>query len=116
MRTVKKTLLLLIVASLSLLFGLFDFCLETDPVSSAEPTPTAHLTPLPSTISGIVSDANGPVAGAIVQIQDTPTKIHTDKNGAYTISGISGTTPIVVTSWSSGHYVGWVIVDPAAST
>src|SRR5579871_4640025 len=112
----NKSLMVVIVASLSILFGLFAFFLEVDPVSSQEPTPQAHTTPLPSTISGVVSDANGPVAGAIVQLQDTPQKYQTDKNGAYTISGLSGTTPIAVTAWSSDHYVGWYIVDPAAST
>src|SRR5215471_12182740 len=99
MLKLNKTLLVVVVASLSIVFGLFAFFFEVDPVSSQEPTPQAHTTPLPSTISGVVSDATGPVAGAIVQLQDTPQKYQTDQSGAYTINGISGTTPIAVTAW-----------------
>ena len=35
-------------------------------------------------------------------------------NGAFTFSGITGTTPIILTAWSAGHYVGWSPVNPSA--
>lgn len=81
---------------------------------TVEPTPV-NLTPLPSTVSGIVTDVNGPVADAIVQIQGVANQIHTARDGSFAFSGISGTTPIVLTAWSAGHYVGWMDVNPSAA-
>lgn len=72
------------------------------------------LTPLPPTISGTVVDANGPLAGAIVQVQGMPTQTRTDAGGAFTLSGITGAGPIVVTAWAAGYYVGWTTLDPSA--
>jgi hypothetical protein len=69
---------------------------------------------LPPTISGIVLNTDGPVADAIVQVQGTANKTTTAGNGAFTLNDIGGTTPVVVTAWSAGHYIGWVTLDPAA--
>lgn len=74
----------------------------------------AQVAPLPATFSGIVRNADGPVAGAIVQIQATPTQTLTDENGAFTISNTADTSSITITAWSAGHYVGWVTLDPDA--
>ena len=85
------------------------------PASSPTVAPTpVNLTPLPPTVSGIVIDAKGPLAGAIVQIQGTANKTQTAENGGFTLNGIKGTTPIVLTAWSSGYYVGWVTLNPSA--
>ena len=79
------------------------------------PAPTAVNTiPLPAAISGVISDVKGPVAGAIVQIHGSPNKTTTAKDGTYKLSGLSGTTPIVLTAWSEGNYVGSVTVNPSA--
>jgi hypothetical protein len=75
---------------------------------------TVQQTPLPPTISGTVTNANGLVAGATVQVQGTPNSTQTDENGAFTLSGIDGTPPLVLTAWSPGHYVGWITLDPDA--
>ncbi|MBI1256984.1 MAG: hypothetical protein GC204_05895 [Chloroflexi bacterium] len=99
---------------------LFLFVLVTVVSSQASPSPTdtptqiPNSTPLPSVISGVVSDGNGPVAGAIVQIQGTPNTTITVDNGAFSFSGITGTTPLIVTAWSAGHYVGFSPVNPSA--
>jgi hypothetical protein len=116
----KKTMRvtpILIVAGL-LLLGLVAWILTSQPMSQ---TPTAtivptlvNLTPLPPTISGVVMDAKGPLGGAIVQVQGTPNKTTTTENGTFVLGGIEGTTPIVLTAWSSGHYVGWTTLDPSA--
>jgi hypothetical protein len=90
----------------------------TLPLAAASPTvmPTPiNLTPLPPTVSGFVMDAEGPLVGAIVQIQGTANKTQTAENGSFTFSGIKGTTPIILTAWSSGYYVGWVTLNPSAS-
>ena len=85
----------------------------TPSAATVVPTPV-NLTPLPPTVSGVVIDANGPLAGAIVQIQGMANKTETAKNGAFTLSGIKGTTPLVITAWSAGYYVGWTTVNPSA--
>jgi hypothetical protein len=72
----------------------------------------AQQTPLPPTVSGTVTSATGPVAGAVVQVQGTPNSTQTDENGAFTLTGIPATPPVVLTAWSAGHYVGWVALDP----
>lgn len=73
-----------------------------------------NLTPLPSSISGTVLNAEGPVAGAIVQIHGSPQTTTTAANGTFTLDGMSGATPIVLTAWTAGHYVGSVTVNPNA--
>jgi hypothetical protein len=83
-------------------------------VTAIAPTPV-NLKPLPSTVSGSVVNAEGPVSGAIVQIQGTPNKTQTDQNGVFSFSGITGTTPLVISAWTNGHYNGWVDVNPSAA-
>jgi len=67
---------------------------------------------LPPTISGVVTNAAGPIADAIVQVQGSPHQTTTAANGTFTVSGISATTPITLTAWSPGNYIGWTMVDP----
>lgn len=74
----------------------------------------SHTTSLPQQISGTVAAADGPIAGAIVQIQGTPQRTTTAENGAFAFESISGTQPITVTAWADGYYVGWAQVDPRA--
>jgi hypothetical protein len=77
--------------------------------------PTAENTiPLPPTVSGIVSNERGPVAGAIVQIQATTNSTQTAEDGSFTLTEIEGTTPLILTAWSAGHYVGWTTLNPSA--
>ena len=59
-------------------------------------------------------DAQGAVAGAIVQLHGQPTQFKTAKDGAFVINGITGTTPLVITAWSDGHYIGSTTVNPSA--
>jgi hypothetical protein len=78
-------------------------------------TPTVVNTrPLPAAVSGVVQDANGPLANAIVQVQRQPKQVTTDAGGKFQIDGLSGTTPVVLTAWSQGYYVGSVVVNPSA--
>lgn len=71
--------------------------------------------PLPPQVSGTVINAKGPVADAIVQLQGSPNLTTTTANGAFTLNGIMGTSPITLTAWSAGDYIGWVLLDPKAS-
>jgi hypothetical protein len=104
------TLLILCSLTLTAVSGHQNTRREAGP----QPTTAAKQVALPSTLSGIVADGSGPVAGAIVQLQGTPNKTLTDETGAFTLTNITSTTPVVVTGWSAGHYVGWATVDPAA--
>ena len=74
----------------------------------------AQQTPLPPTLSGTVTNAHGLVPGAMVQVQGTPNSTLTDEHGAFTLNGIEGTPPVVLTAWTDGHYVGWIALDPNA--
>jgi hypothetical protein len=77
--------------------------------------PTAvNRIPLPTSISGVVKNSQGPLPNAIVQIKGSPNKTTTQANGQFTLAGISGTTPITVTAWSQGYYVGWADLNPSA--
>ncbi|HMN60941.1 MAG TPA: hypothetical protein PJ988_11285, partial [Anaerolinea sp.] len=61
------------------------------PTAAPTATPTTvNLIPLPSTLSGVVQDAAGPLAGAIVQVQGTPNQTLTSKDGRFILAGISG--------------------------
>lgn len=71
------------------------------------------LAPMPSSISGVIKDAQGPLAGAIVQVQGTANRTTTAENGTFTLSGIKDTTPLVLTAWSDGYYVGWATLNPS---
>jgi hypothetical protein len=116
----NRTKYLVIAGSLLMLFGLVNLYVlsEGTPTAPTSTPPVAatpvNTTPLPPTLSGVVSNAQGPVAGAVVQIQGKPIQVQTDQHGAYTFTGISGTTPLILTAWSAGHYVGWISVNPSA--
>ena len=89
------------------------------PTATATTAPTAtptivNLTPLPTTISGVVVDAARGGRRAIVQLHGQPAQFKTAKDGAFVINGISGTTPLVITAWSDGHYIGSTTVNPSA--
>lgn len=99
--------LMMIMAAAGLLFLLAGYT-----IVQAGP---AQQTPLPPTLSGTVTTADGPVAGALVQVQGTPNTTQTDETGAFTLDGIAGPPPIVLTAWSAGHYVGWIALDPNAA-
>lgn len=70
---------------------------------------------LPAQVSGMVVDAKGPVANAIVQFQGTPNRTTSGENGTFTLNGITGTNPITITAWSEGNYIGWTKLDPSAT-
>jgi hypothetical protein len=69
---------------------------------------------LPSTITGVVRNDKGPVAGAIVQVQGTPNQTTTAADGTFTLhgQGLGGSKPATMTAWSAGHYIGYVTLDP----
>ncbi len=88
---------------------------QASATTAATVVPTrVNTTPLPPIVSGVIADANGPLAGAIVQIQGTANRTQTDASGAFTLGGIQGITPLNLTAWSEGYYVGWTSLNPSA--
>lgn len=82
-------------------------------VAFASP-PIAALIQEPSqeTISGVVRDADGPVFGAVVRIQNTENKTTTAEDGTFTLGGITTTELVTVTAWAPGYYVGAATTIP----
>ena len=114
--TIRLYRRMLVITGLGLVF----IALVLAACSSVLPWNTQKATPLlPSSISGKVLDANGkPIAGAIVQIKGTPNKTTTGADGGYTLSGqgLGGKNIATITAWSTGHYVGWVDLNPQKPT
>src|SRR5512136_423416 len=112
---------LLKVTGLLLIFTALTFVTATAYSQSPAPTPTPAPTatpdtrpsvPLPAVISGIVSDAKGPVADAIVQVKGTPNKTTTAQDGTFTLQGLGGITLTTITAWAEGYFVGWTDLNP----
>jgi hypothetical protein len=115
-RTKRLAIILFIVGVSLVLSGLATLVVYSrDMVPTALQDTSSNSTPLPATLAGTIVNDQGPVAGAIVQVQATDIKTKSDDNGKYTLTGFSGTKPVVLTAWSDGHYIGWVKVDPSAA-
>jgi hypothetical protein len=73
---------------------------------------------LPATVTGVVTNANGPVAGAIVQLQGTPNQTTTAADGTFSLhgQGLGGSNAVTVTAWAKDHFIGWVNLDPGNPT
>jgi len=80
------------------------------------PAPTAAGTPAGPTVSGIVRDAMGPVAGATVRVQATKNQTLTDEAGRFTLSGLPAGITVTVSAWKEGYYCAMVagVMPPAA--
>src|SRR5215211_6544881 len=119
-----KARLLVVIGILLVLSGLTLAVVSSQATQPDTPTPIitttggsptlVNLIPLPSTISGIVLNEEGPVAGAIVQIQATTNVTESAEDGSFRLSGIEGTTPLVLAAWSREHYVGWTTLNTSA--
>ncbi len=68
--------------------------------------------PLPDELTGIVVNAEEPVPNALVQVQGTPNKTVAAQDGTFTLTGLRGPSPLTITAWSEGYYVGWALLDP----
>jgi mono/diheme cytochrome c family protein len=56
-------------------------------------------------ISGKVVDHNGPVKGAVVRIQTTPTAVRTDEKGRFLLRGLPEGESLPLTAWAPGYYI-----------
>jgi hypothetical protein len=63
-------------------------------------------------ISGIVEGPTGPVAGAIVRVQNTSLKTTTAEDGAFTLTGLATERQVRVTAAAKGYYIRWADAIP----
>jgi len=57
-------------------------------------------------LCGVVRDAHGPVAGAVVRIQATDTAVTSDLGGRFLFEDLRCGEPVSLTAWSPGYYIG----------
>jgi nitrate/TMAO reductase-like tetraheme cytochrome c subunit len=57
------------------------------------------------TISGLVVDQHGTVAGAVVRVQATDHSTITDSQGCFTLVGLPLDEPVTLTAWASGYFI-----------
>jgi hypothetical protein len=65
-----------------------------------------------ATVSGIVVDADGPVARAIVRQQTTATSTINAADGTFTLAGVTEGISVTITAWAESYYPGGVEVVP----
>ncbi|MDH3944915.1 MAG: carboxypeptidase-like regulatory domain-containing protein, partial [Anaerolineae bacterium] len=56
-------------------------------------------------ISGVVIDNNGPVAGAVVRIQNSEISTISGGDGTFALPSLSSEDPVTITAWASGYYI-----------
>jgi hypothetical protein len=64
------------------------------------------------TVSGVVVDADGPVAGAVVRQQTTANATTSAADGSFTLSGLTEGISVTVTAWDEGYHPAGVEVIP----
>jgi len=71
---------------------------------------------LPSgTVSGVVVDADGPVAGAVVRQQTTTTSTISAGDGSFTLGGLTEGITVTITAWAESYWPSGVQVVPSQS-
>jgi hypothetical protein len=68
--------------------------------------------PAADTISGLVQDEHGPLAGAIVRAQNTPIQTLSAEDGTFTLTGLSGQQALTITAAAKGYYIRWSQAQP----
>jgi hypothetical protein len=58
-----------------------------------------------ASISGLVRDVDGPVAGAIARVQATDNATSTDSDGHFVLTTSNPDEPVILTAWAKGYYI-----------
>jgi hypothetical protein len=69
--------------------------------------PFVSLGPPQSEVTGTVVDQEGAVSGATVRVQATSNATTSDRDGHFILRGLRAGSPLTITAWSDGYYVGW---------
>lgn len=59
----------------------------------------------PLTISGVVRDRNGPVAGAVVRVRTTDRYATTDAEGQFVLGDLPPGETLALTAWAPGYFI-----------
>jgi hypothetical protein len=68
-----------------------------------------------ATVEGVVVDADGPVAGAVVRQQTTANRTTSGADGSFTLGGLPEGVTVTVTAWDEGYYPAGVAVAAPCS-
>ena len=76
------------------------------------PTPNAVAQDVPAggamtTLTGVVIDDAGPVAGATVRLHLNPKGTTSASDGTFTLVDLPAATVFTVTAWADGYYINW---------
>jgi hypothetical protein len=82
------------------------------PRASAAPTPGQGIEEGRGVLSGLVVDADGPVAGATVRVQNGSGQTVSAEDGSFTLTGLTSSQPFTVTAAARGYYIRWSMVSP----
>ena len=63
--------------------------------------------PATASVSGTVTDTDGPVAGALVRVQTTANHTYTADDGGFTIDGLPIEEGVTLVAWAEGYIFGW---------
>lgn len=63
--------------------------------------------PETASVSGTVTDVDGPVAGALVRVQTTANHTYTGEDGGFTIEGLPIDESVTLVAWAEGYIFGW---------
>lgn len=69
----------------------------------------------PATVSGVVVDASGPVAGARVRVRATDKLTFTNASGQFTLTSLVEGQVVELAAWMDGAYIASTIVTPTAA-
>ena len=66
-------------------------------------------------VSGVVVDAEGPIAGARVRVRATENLTFTDSAGRFTLVDVPDGQAVEVAAWSAGYYIASAQITPTTS-
>ena len=105
MKTRRLFILLVTLALIVIGLGLLLNSVSADP-------PGVVRGPVLSTIEGVVVDADGPVAEAVVRQQTTANSTTSAADGSFTLGGLTEGISVTVTAWHEGYHPAGVEVIP----
>ncbi len=71
------------------------------------------LAPVPTpVVTGAVYSTDGPLPGAVVRVQATDRATTADAAGCFALPGPEPSTPVTLTAWAPGYYIGSAVYQP----